>query len=281
MFESPGTQLQRKRVARGISREQAAKATRIRVERIADLEADDYSNFPNLAYAKGFLVIYSKYLGVDLTDFSRKFDTGNPVGVDDYAYLSHPVEDVSTKRARPREPSGNPALALVTMALLGFAAIAGMYVWTNAQRLGMAASGASRAADRPDGPTGEALIPPPASIASQSEPSPEAAPSLEPVAEDDISDDLPVVRAEVVHASADDSGAEHEIILRPLKKTRVIVRHGGSESAPIFEGYLDPDNPPMRFRGTDFYIQLNDERGVEISKNGERVAYRGLEVAIP
>ena len=56
MVETAGTKLRRARTMRHLSIEDAARATKIRPQQIADLERDDYSNFANLAYARGFLV---------------------------------------------------------------------------------------------------------------------------------------------------------------------------------------------------------------------------------
>ena len=49
--------------------------TKIRPSRLAEIEADDFSNFPSLAYAKGFLLIYGKFLDVDVSPYLEAFET--------------------------------------------------------------------------------------------------------------------------------------------------------------------------------------------------------------
>ena len=59
------------RLARKLTLDEAARMTKIRPSRLAEIEADDFSNFPSLAYAKGFLLIYGKFLNVDVSSVPR------------------------------------------------------------------------------------------------------------------------------------------------------------------------------------------------------------------
>ena len=61
--------------------------TKIRPSKLAELEAEDFSKFPSLAYAKGFLLIYGKFLNVDVTPYLEAFETSDQVTVDGYSYL--------------------------------------------------------------------------------------------------------------------------------------------------------------------------------------------------
>ena len=89
MVESAGKKLQQARLHKQISVEEAARVTRMRPDKILDLEEDNYSNFPSMSYAKGFLLIYAKFLGVDVRDFADTLQTPNPVSSeDDYEYLN-------------------------------------------------------------------------------------------------------------------------------------------------------------------------------------------------
>ena len=54
MVESVGRKLQQARLAQKLEIEDVAERTKIRPDRIIDLEADEYSHFPNLTYAKSF-----------------------------------------------------------------------------------------------------------------------------------------------------------------------------------------------------------------------------------
>lgn len=59
-----GARLGSARAKAGISLEKAAKDTRIRVQRLREIEADDFSAFAHPTYARLFLLDYADYLGV-------------------------------------------------------------------------------------------------------------------------------------------------------------------------------------------------------------------------
>lgn len=65
MTDSIGKVLKEARLARGYSVSDAAHATRITENQILGLEADDYSVFSSVAYARSFLGLYSGFLEVD------------------------------------------------------------------------------------------------------------------------------------------------------------------------------------------------------------------------
>src|SRR6266850_1348056 len=86
-IEGLGRKFQEARKARNLSLEEAARLTKIRPSRLAEIEADDFSQFPSLAYAKGFLQIYGRFLDVDVTPYLDVFETSRDVTVDGYSYL--------------------------------------------------------------------------------------------------------------------------------------------------------------------------------------------------
>lgn len=138
MLETVGTQLRRARTARGISLEDAARATKIRSVRLADLEADVYTNFANLAYARGFLTSYGKYLTVDVRPFLDAFENTSTFGVDDYQYLSEkPVGVYRAPRRvwRQRAPRKRLVAMGSTLGLLTVTAF-GWFLYINYLRLG-------------------------------------------------------------------------------------------------------------------------------------------------
>ncbi len=59
-----GARLGAARTKAGISLEQAARDTRIRVLRLREIETDDFSGFSHPTYARLFLLDYAAYLGV-------------------------------------------------------------------------------------------------------------------------------------------------------------------------------------------------------------------------
>lgn len=105
-IEGLGKKFQDARLARGLTLDEAARLTKIRPSRLAEIEADDFSQFPSLAYAKGFLQIYGKFLDVDVTPYLDVFETPQQVTVDGYSYLQdQPAPKPQRIRTRaPRAP---------------------------------------------------------------------------------------------------------------------------------------------------------------------------------
>jgi cytoskeletal protein RodZ len=92
MVEPVGKRLQKARLEAGLTIDAAADATKIRPERLTDLESDDYSNFPNLMYAKGFLANYARFLKLDIQEELDTFQVSSSVSLRDYQYAepNHP-----------------------------------------------------------------------------------------------------------------------------------------------------------------------------------------------
>ena len=105
-IEGLGKKFQDARVARGLTLDEAARLTKIRPLRLAEIEADDFSQFPSLAYAKGFLLIYGKFLDVDVTPYLDVFETSKDVTVDGYSYL----QDQPAPKPRRVRPARAPAV---------------------------------------------------------------------------------------------------------------------------------------------------------------------------
>jgi cytoskeletal protein RodZ len=130
-IEGLGKKFQDARLARNLTLDEAARLTKIRPSRLAELEADDFSQFPSLAYAKGFLLIYGKFLDVDVTPYLDVFETSREVTVDGYSYLQdQPAPKpsrVRTSRAPAvrRQGTGNrpspfPILVAIGVIIVGF-----------------------------------------------------------------------------------------------------------------------------------------------------------------
>src|ERR1700736_4744149 len=110
-IEGLGKKFQEARLAKNLTLDEAARMTKIRPSRLAEIEADDFSQFPSLAYAKGFLLIYGKFLEVDVSPYLEAFETSESVTVDGYAYLQDnpeppPSRPVTTRRARSSSSGG-------------------------------------------------------------------------------------------------------------------------------------------------------------------------------
>ena len=152
-IEGLGKKFQEARLARKLTLDEAARMTKIRPQRLAEIEADDFSQFPSLAYAKGFLLIYGKFLDVDVTPYLDAFEDSESVTVDGYSYLQEnerakPVSAPVVRR-RPAATGGTggsnrvspmPLIVGVVVLVVGFL---GMKFFLNVQRLAPARGSSS------------------------------------------------------------------------------------------------------------------------------------------
>src|SRR5438046_6117546 len=152
-IEGLGKKFQEARLARNLTLDEAARMTKIRPARLAEIEADDFSQFPSLAYAKGFLLIYGKFLDVDVTPYLDAFEDSESVTVDGYSYLQEnerakPVAAPVVRR-RPAATRGTggsnrvsptPLIVGIVVLLVGFL---GMKFLLNVQRLAPGRGGSS------------------------------------------------------------------------------------------------------------------------------------------
>src|SRR6185437_2402365 len=121
-MEPLGKKLQEARLRKKISIEEASRVTKIRASRLQEIENEDFSSFSSLAYAKGFLLIYGKYLEVDVTPYLDAFETSREVSVDGYSYLQEspgtpPLPVV--RRKPPKRPALLPFIIAVGVLVLG------------------------------------------------------------------------------------------------------------------------------------------------------------------
>jgi len=77
-MKTVGKQLQEARLAKNWTPELASRETKIKVDRLKDLEADDYSHFNNATYARGFVRTYARALGLDEYKILRQLDNKLP-----------------------------------------------------------------------------------------------------------------------------------------------------------------------------------------------------------
>jgi cytoskeletal protein RodZ len=309
MVETTGKQLCQARLAKGLTIDEVAYATKLRPDKVLALEHDDYGRFPNNAYVKGFLQIYGRYLGVDVSGAVKELENPSPVSVSDYQYLNNvPVPE--TPRLTARKPAKKPSLApLVVFLLLVVVAAGGGYLYVNAMRLVKAdqptqnanaasgqkvdGAGLSEPAKAPASDAArntiaaQAPAPSPNSAAPGDKPGPnaptassirEATAPVKPPAI--VSSDREFISQPTPPPVVTATVMVNEVVLEPVKKTWVIVRRDDPNSAPIFEDYLYTNAPPLKLRGARFFIEMRDEGAVMIRKNGAPIAYQGPGITI-
>ena len=144
MDQDFGKHLQKARTDRGLSIEQAAAGVRIRSTFLRALESSDLTKFPNAAYAKSFLLMYARYLGVDLKSIAAQIDTTTQMKVEGYQYLTNraagqpktKAEPELTFSAAPAPKSSGSWLPLLVLGGTVVVAVVGFVIWSNVNRLG-------------------------------------------------------------------------------------------------------------------------------------------------
>src|SRR6266446_1259870 len=303
-IEGLGKKFQEARRARNLTLDEAARLTKIRPLRLAEIEADDFSQFPSLAYAKGFLLIYGKFLDVDVTPYLEAFEDSEHVTVDGYSYLqeNHAPKQVSTPVVRPSRHdriSPMPLIFGVLVLVIGFSV---MKLILNVRRLapGKSESTAQVSPSASPVPSPKAGQPgaaeaSPGTVASAPTVAPSAPPQAvtSPVAtagppetrralaasaglsEPEVRRAKPVTREdlgktqETTNSSPAESGEPNRVAIRPLKRTYVRVTVGDKGGSPAFERWVSPADGPVEFRGKRVSIRVLDPDAVQITKNGK------------
>lgn len=120
-----GAQLAAAREARGLPLEKAAHETRIRVQRLREIENDDLSHFSHPSYARMFLIDYAKYLGISVSEIRDFLPAPGACGSEGYQYLQESEERVVYRPIRPTRqrrliPALIGAVALIACLVGGF-----------------------------------------------------------------------------------------------------------------------------------------------------------------
>ena len=303
-IEGLGKKFQEARLARGLTLDEAARMTKIRPARLAEIEAEDFSQFPSLAYAKGFLLIYGRFLDVDVTPYLEAFEGSEHVTVDGYSYLQDnpapkPARTPTVRRTTSNRMSATPLVIGIIVLIVGFFF---MKLILNIQRI--APRRTEPTAQAP--PTAPASTPKPVVTApSQSAetatkkivPAPAAAPPATAApaiaaASPPASKEPEVRRAEPVRpedlakaAAANSSpaaepGGPNRVAIRPLKKTYVKVVVDNEEVKPAFERWISPADGTVEFRGQHIVVRVLDREAVQIKKNGKLVEEEDDDVTV-
>ena len=130
-MEGLGKKLRDARLARGLTLDDAYRVTKIRPNRLEAIENEDFSLFDSLTYSKAAVLIYGKFLEVDVSPYMEAFETSESVTVDGYAYLQdapdpEPARPVTVRR-RSSSPGGGggrssfmPLIIGVIVLVVGF-----------------------------------------------------------------------------------------------------------------------------------------------------------------
>jgi cytoskeletal protein RodZ len=304
-MEGLGKKLKDARLARNLTLEEAGRMTKIRPGRLEEIENEDFSQFASLAYAKGFLVIYGKFLEVDVSPYLEAFENSEGVTVDGYAYLQDnpeppPSRPMSTRKQRTVSRSsgsgGNrgslaPFVIGVIVLVVGFVCIRWILELQRLKPRPVNTPAASPSASQTK------VVAPRALPAENATPPVVAATTVPPVqptvavttpAPTPAASEPEVRRAEAVHpddlakaqtnASASPSGPT-KVEIRALKKTYVKVIVDDDEASAL-ERWITPTDGVVHFQGTHIAVKVLDTTAVEIKKNGKRITKGDANVTI-
>lgn len=309
MVESVGRRLQQARLAKKLEIEDVAEKTKIRPNRIIDLEADEYAHFPNLMYAKSFLAKYARFLGVDIQEELDKFLVTGTIAVGDYQYLSSgpPEKFVAQPRAQMVKGFRVPPAVVVVLVLIVLVGVPVFsYLALNIPRVAgtnLAANTVKTERSADESPTPSAIAQSSAdALQSLTKPSPldenagtgaqtsppreEATPGPSASATSSqgrIEDGVEVRRALPVNApesatAADTSNKanlttvpDKKLEVRVLKRTYVKVTKDEEDAQPVFEGFAAPDSRPIVVEGKRFWVHVSDKGAVEVRKDGQLI----------
>ena len=295
MIEGLGKKFQEARLARGLTLDEAARLTKIRPARLAEIEAEDFSQFPSLAYAKGFLLIYGKFLDVDVTPYLEAFEGSEHVTVDGYSYLKDnpppkPARTSTVRRTTSDRISVKPLVIGIIVLIVGFFF---MKLILNIQRIApRRTEPAVQASPIAPASTPAPVVAAPSHSAEAATkkivPAPSAAPPATatsavaaafPAAskEPEVRRAQPVRPEDLAKAAAANSpptaepAGPNRVAIRPLKKTYVKVVVDNEVTKPAFERWISPADGTVEFRGQHIAVRVLDRDAVQIKKNGKFV----------
>lgn len=127
---SLGALLLAAREERGVPLEQAARDTRIRAQRLCEIESDDLSHFSHPSYARLFLVDYAKYLGISLQEIRPYLPDFGQCGAEGYQYLQEiPGPPTASRIARRLQPRRRLLPVFAGLFVIGVCTVVGIQVW--------------------------------------------------------------------------------------------------------------------------------------------------------
>src|SRR5438067_3815987 len=310
-IEGIGKKFEEARRARNLTLDEAARMTKIRPARLAEIEADDFSQFPSLAYAKGFLLIYGKFLDVDVTPYLDAFEDSESVTVDGYSYLQEnervkPVAAPVVRRrpAATRAIGGSnrvspmPLIVGIVVLMVGFL---GMKFLLNVQRLAPGRGGSSAQTSPSATPAvASGGLNPTASpnIGAVATTAPVASPvsTLGPPetrkalaanstasAEPEVRKAKPVTKEDLAQApegaNSPPPESDNRVAIQPLKRTYVRVALGDIGTAAL-ERCVSPADGPVEFRGKHLSIHYLYPDAIKITKNGQELQQNDQDVTV-
>ncbi len=307
MVESAGRKLQQARLARNLEIEDVAERTKIRPDRIIDLEADEYAHFPNLTYAKSFLAKYARFLGIDIQADLDKFQISSAISTGEYQYLSSiPAQNnANPSRWTPKGFRVPPAVVVVLVLIvlvgvpvfsylaLNIPRVAGTNFETASDKANPLATMSPKAADatspNPEPLKSLAAQTPPEESGTVSSPSSSQAQEVKTEATPakiEVRRALPVgvsqsaTPGDTPNRTGLTTPPEKKLEVRVIRRTYVKVTKDTEGTQPVFEGIAAPDGRPIVVEGKRFWVHAVDKGAVEVREDGQLVPGNSGDIVI-
>ena len=219
------------RLRLGWTIEEAAARTRLHLNVIRRLEAGDFDQFPSLAYARGFLKIYSRELGLDPKKILREFQPLNDPEDSILDIRPEMLEALPTRASEPILTSrgvGMGVLALVGIFIVSVVGIQFYRVWP---------------VKSPQDPSSLAPIGAvEKSAAPSSNPEGQPIPTATPAKEGEPLSSLPMVQTSENNPAVKPA-TPHQLRIKAKKDTwvRIVAIQDGKE-VQLFEDTIDEDD---------------------------------------
>lgn len=285
-----GDQLRAAREARGWTLAEAAKRTKVKIEQLDKLEKNQFDLLPSLAYARGFIRIYARELGLDGWALLRQFHGEIDNGYDTIELQPQDLEAIPKRHQPSTTTSQNVGFFVIVVVILLGLGIGGVQIFRTlsdaaSQRGGdpnsapatdlVTATPEEVPAPRPVAPAANPAQPPRAAVIDGPRPALAAQPVVVadgPVAPPPAAVPVAVpvepsatVGARSLQLLADAAAGEND------RWVRVIGLRGGQETT-LFEGFLPPGQAIPEssdlWRADQFIITLREASAVDIIFEG-------------
>lgn len=219
------------RLRLGWTIEEAAARTRLHLNVIRRLEAGDFDQFPSLAYARGFLKIYSRELGLDPKKILREFQPLNDLEDSILDIRPEMLEALPTRASEPILTSRGVGLGVLALVGIFIVSVVGIQLY----RVWPVKSPQDPSSLAPIGAVEKSAAP-------SSNPEGQPIPTATPAKEGEPLSSLPMVQTSENNPAAKPA-TPHQLRIKAKKDTwvRIVAIQDGKE-VQLFEDTIDEDD---------------------------------------
>lgn len=219
------------RLRLGWTIEEAAARTRLHLNVIRRLEAGDFDQFPSLAYARGFLKIYSRELGLDPKKILREFQPLNDLEDSILDIRPEMLEALPTRASEPILTSRGVGLGVLALVGIFIVSVVGIQLY----RVWPVKSPKDPSSLAPIGAVEKSAAP-------NSNPEGQPIPTATPAKEGEPLSSLPMVQTSENNPAAKPA-TPHQLRIKAKKDTwvRIVAIQDGKE-VQLFEDTIDEDD---------------------------------------